>query len=371
MTRRFSVVLSGSQSLHPDRQAQEERLATLLAQDGRCDVLLVPHLYDLDAAGPSVAALRELSGDLIVLAWLYPRAAHWILDRHGVRGRQGRTSLDGDAVADAGEAAASGGVGLLATDRILPDRTIYCLDLRRHEGPQPYLEAIQQILRVGAELRAASAAESTAVPLIPSASGTGAQVHPVADAPGPPAGPEEIHPVADAPGSPAGSEKSSRLPAVRRIEEPVRRRWYPVIDFSRCTNCMECIDFCLFGVYGVDQADRILVELPDNCRKGCPACSRVCPENAILFPQHKTPAIAGGMREPGGLKLDLSALFGAAESLLHGPEIAARERDEHLLLAGQRPAGPVEAVPEPQANDAAKHGDELDALIDQLDALDL
>ena len=41
----------------------------------------------------------------------------------------------------------------------------------------------------------------------------------------------------------------------------------PVIDRNRCTNCMECIDFCLFGVYGVDQDDRILVELPDNCRK--------------------------------------------------------------------------------------------------------
>ena len=40
-------------------------------------------------------------------------------------------------------------------------------------------------------------------------------------------------------------------------------------------------------------AETILVEQPDNCRKGCPACSRVCPENAIIFPQHKTPAIAG------------------------------------------------------------------------------
>ena len=80
---------------------------------------------------------------------------------------------------------------------------------------------------------------------------------------------------------------------VQRIDEDAARRWYPVIDYSRCTNCMECIDFCLFGVYGVDRVETILVEQPDNCRKGCPACSRVCPENAIIFPQHKTPAIAG------------------------------------------------------------------------------
>ena len=65
---------------------------------------------------------------------------------------------------------------------------------------------------------------------------------------------------------------------LRDAERDARiRRWYPVIDYSRCTNCMECIDFCLFGVYGIDQQETILVEQPDNCRKGCPACSRVCP----------------------------------------------------------------------------------------------
>ena len=60
------------------------------------------------------------------------------------------------------------------------------------------------------------------------------------------------------------------LDADQREEEP-GRRWYPVIDYSRCTNCMECIDFCLFGVYGVDKEDHILVEHQDNCKRGCPA----------------------------------------------------------------------------------------------------
>src|SRR6185436_1109397 len=95
--------------------------------------------------------------------------------------------------------------------------------------------------------------------------------------------------------------------APEELLAPTGRRWYPVIDYSRCTNCLECLDFCLFGVYGVNKADAILVEQPDNCKKGCPACSRVCPENAIIFPQHKTPAIAGSPTEgPGGLKIDLS-----------------------------------------------------------------
>ena len=51
--------------------------------------------------------------------------------------------------------------------------------------------------------------------------------------------------------------------------------------------------------------------------------ARVCPQVAIMFPQHKDPAIAG---DPAGfaasLKLDLSQLFGGASSA----DLAAAER---------------------------------------------
>ena len=91
-----------------------------------------------------------------------------------------------------------------------------------------------------------------------------------------------------------------------------------MIDYSRCTNCMECLDFCLFGVYGVDKLDRILVENQDNCKKGCPACSRVCPEQAIMFPDYKTPAIAGApVGQVSGLKIDLTKLFGGGDAMSH------------------------------------------------------
>ena len=59
-------------------------------------------------------------------------------------------------------------------------------------------------------------------------------------------------------------ESSTPANQLTRIDEEPGRRWYPVIDYSRCTNCMECIDFCLFGVYGVDKVETILVEQPDN-----------------------------------------------------------------------------------------------------------
>jgi len=133
---------------------------------------------------------------------------------------------------------------------------------------------------------------------------------------------------------------------------------------------MECIDFCLFGVYGVDRIDTILVEQPDNCRKGCPACSRVCPENAIMFPQHKTPAIAGSAEGNASMKIDLSQLFGAPAEGKTADEIAAIERDEQLLMVGRDAVG-MEAPKRRQPVAAAnKPRDDLDDLLDELDGFE-
>jgi NAD-dependent dihydropyrimidine dehydrogenase PreA subunit len=182
-------------------------------------------------------------------------------------------------------------------------------------------------------------------------------------------------PLAPASAVPAGGDNEPLLHGMRgmqTITEHPARRWYPVIDFSRCTNCMECIDFCLFGVYGIDSVETILVEQPDNCRKGCPACSRVCPQNAIIFPQHKTPAIAGAPMDSGGLKIDLSKLFGAPDEGADALEVAARERDEQLLLAGRQAVGITEELTARLGTATAdKPSDELDKLIDELDSLEL
>ncbi len=141
-----------------------------------------------------------------------------------------------------------------------------------------------------------------------------------------------------------------------------------MIDFSRCTNCMECIDFCLFGVYGTDGAERILVEQPDNCKKGCPACSRVCPEHAIIFPMHKTPEIAGAPGDgPGALKIDLSKLFGGPNAF----ELAAQERDTELVRDGRDAVGLAVGIPKRQAGKLKGPNDELDNLMDELDGLSL
>jgi Pyruvate/2-oxoacid:ferredoxin oxidoreductase delta subunit len=91
--------------------------------------------------------------------------------------------------------------------------------------------------------------------------------------------------------------------------------WFPVIDYDRCTNCMQCLSFCLFGVYGVDGGGKIQAQNQDNCKTNCPACSRVCPEAAIMFPKYKSGPINGDVVSAEDLdrekmKIDISALLG-------------------------------------------------------------
>lgn len=108
--------------------------------------------------------------------------------------------------------------------------------------------------------------------------------------------------------------------------------WFPVIDYDRCTNCMQCLSFCLFGVYGVDDAQRIQVQNNDNCKTNCPACSRVCPEAAIMFPKYKAGPINGDVVSDADLqrekmKVDISALLGGdVYSLLRERSERAKSR---------------------------------------------
>ncbi len=90
--------------------------------------------------------------------------------------------------------------------------------------------------------------------------------------------------------------------------------WFPVIDYDRCTGCGQCMEFCLFGVFGTDEEGRVVVEHPENCKTNCPACARVCPEVAIVFPKYPSPPINGAevtaedeAREP--VKVDLASLL--------------------------------------------------------------
>lgn len=69
--------------------------------------------------------------------------------------------------------------------------------------------------------------------------------------------------------------------------------WFPVIDYERCENCKQCLSFCLFGVYVADKNDKVEVGNPKNCKNNCPACARICPKAAIIFPKHTESPVDG------------------------------------------------------------------------------
>jgi len=62
--------------------------------------------------------------------------------------------------------------------------------------------------------------------------------------------------------------------------------WYPVIDEEKCTSCGQCAEFCLFGVYE-NVGKSVKVTFPQVCKYNCPACGRICPQMAIVFPKYK------------------------------------------------------------------------------------
>ena len=319
----ITLVVSRGQSRNPEKRALEQAISEAVEKLDGVDVLVIPHLYDLTKSGDSFQQLAQLEGDVIVVSWIFPRAAHWVLDRNGIQGQVGEVLIGGDDD-DAGDADAIQSEEDI--DRVTdiyprPERNIFCIDLKTDSAPTVFIDEIRRIVGVD------QTSNEVSLPII-------------------------------------GGK-------LVQVEEQTSRRWYPVIDFDRCTNCMECVDFCLFGVYGVDGVENILVEQPDNCRKGCPACSRVCPENAIIFPQHKAPAIAGAETEGNeGFKIDLSQLFGAPATGDDPIATAARERDEQLLLAGRDAVGIDDQLKKRQSDSAAGPKDQLDDLIDSLDQFD-
>lgn len=182
-------------------------------------VLVAPELYHVAEDSSIWQRLADLRGSVALFCRLHPRAAQWLMHRHGV-GRDG----------------------------------LQVVDLRQHKTSEEALQAPEAAQRQIALRQAPEKCKGR----------------------------------------------------VEYLEVPAAERWYPVADESRCTNCRHCLQFCIFGVYGQDDAGRVTVIAPDNCKPGCPACARICPNSAIMFPLYADDqAIAGA---PGKLvELDAAA----------------------------------------------------------------
>ncbi len=92
--------------------------------------------------------------------------------------------------------------------------------------------------------------------------------------------------------------------------------WYPVVDYDRCIGCGQCADFCLFGTYEKGPGS-IKVINPQACKNNCPACGRICPHTAIIFPKYEQLGAVSGsdvideIAEQQKRKTDVDTILGS------------------------------------------------------------
>src|SRR5262245_8327656 len=190
--QRLTVVLSQAQGKNPARRALEESIAAALILESGLDVSIVPHLYDLGAEHTGRLFLESIQGDMVVLAWLFPRAAFWLLDRDGIKGRYGENQIAVKDEDDEEEEEKPEPKGIGALD--VQERWIYCLDLRAHDDHRVYVDEVK---RAAAECQARR---------------------------------ESVRPASLVQLGVAGKTNGFTQ---EQLMAPPGRRWYPVIDYSR------------------------------------------------------------------------------------------------------------------------------------------
>lgn len=162
--------------------------------------------------------------------------------------------------------------------------------------------------------------------------------------------PGEIVQTLAAQGFQPGAARLREVPAPAEDPWPP---WYPVIDYDRCSHCGQCASFCLFDVYRRAEGPRFEVTHPTQCKNLCPACARICPETAIIFPKCGESPLDGDAVPDGPARRE--RICAEAEKILGANpyEALLQRRARRLVrpewLTGAAPDGQAAATPPPGA----------------------
>ncbi len=126
--------------------------------------------------------------------------------------------------------------------------------------------------------------------------------------------------------------------------------WFPVIDYSRCTNCMQCLSFCLFDVYGVSNGQARSGAEPDQLQDRLPGLLARLPGSGDPVPEVPAGPINGDVVNADDLarekmKVDISALLGGdIYAALRDRSVQAKQPLRQGARRQARPRG-AQAVP--------------------------
>jgi NAD-dependent dihydropyrimidine dehydrogenase PreA subunit len=66
--------------------------------------------------------------------------------------------------------------------------------------------------------------------------------------------------------------------------------WAPKIDYTKCTSCGKCVDFCHTKAYGFEEQNgkrKTVVKDQNACVVFCRGCEDICPAGAISHPSEE------------------------------------------------------------------------------------
>jgi NAD-dependent dihydropyrimidine dehydrogenase PreA subunit len=65
--------------------------------------------------------------------------------------------------------------------------------------------------------------------------------------------------------------------------------WDPTLDYSKCSSCGKCVDFCHMNTFKFEEKDgkKTTVVNPNRCVVFCRGCEDICPVGAITHPSEE------------------------------------------------------------------------------------